>query len=670
MLRFPVARGIAGCPRWRFLARGLALLAVLVTLVILYGRYAAPTRVALVNYPGFQAAKFASAQDVGWVSIERFAGSDYSELAHFDVILVFGRGLTLSEQALADIKTVAASRVLYVDAPTNPAHGVNSVPPDHRKRVSAYIDNAGEQNYQNLLRYLRVEIQGRLLGVRQPAPPREIASDVLFHLGPTAIFDDLDSYERYYAQLPSYAPDRPKIALLTTVPGPFNANRDHIDALINRLEAERYRVYPLASASRRLSLLQQIEPDLVVLMPHGRLHTGDAREAIEWLQERNVPVLAPLSVFEHYDDWLDNPQGYQGGLLSMNVVLPELDGAVAPFVINAQFDDVSEAGIFKAIPGRLERFVELINGYVGLKRAANADKKVAIVYFRGPGKNALTAGNLEVARSLYNTLLELRQQGYDLSGLPDNYGAFKADLDWQGLVMSPRAPGQVETFLENGAPAILPAGQYRRWCQGLALDLCQQVESLYGPAPGDYLVSEQGIAVARLQYGNVALLPQPLPGFGSNTFALVHGTDKAPPHTYLAAYFWLRHVFAADAVIHFGTHGSLEFTPSKQVALSGADWSDALIGGIPHFYLYTMSNVGEAIIAKRRQLRDDCQPPHAALQSRRPRWGVARPAPGIGYLYRHRRCCKGTEPAHDQWPGQKAGAGSRPESRQRVPGRR
>ena len=111
---------------------------------------------------------------------------------------------------------------------------------------------------------------------------------------------------------------------------------------------------------------------------------------------------------------------------------------------------------------------------------------------------------------------------------------------------------------------------------------------------------DAALAVARVDFGNVVILPQPLPGIGEDTFRLIHGTLKAPPHPYVASYLWTRHEFQADAVMHFGTHGSLEFRPWKQIALSSFDWPDALIGGVPHVYLYIMSNIGEGIIAKRR----------------------------------------------------------------------
>ena len=105
----------------------------------------------------------------------------------------------------------------------------------------------------------------------------------------------------------------------------------------------------------------------------------------------------------------------------------------------------------------------------------------------------------------------------------------------------------------------------------------------------------------------MVLLPQNAAGSGDNAFKVVHGTNAAPPHTYIASYLWTQFGFKADALIHFGTHGSLEFTPRKQVALCSNDWSDRLVGALPHFYIYSIGNVGEGMIAKRRS--------YAGLQS-------------------------------------------------------
>ena len=130
------------------------------------------------------------------------------------------------------------------------------------------------------------------------------------------------------------------------------------------------------------------------------------------------------------------------------------------------------------------------------------------------------------------------------------------------------------------------------------------------------------LAVARVQFGNVVLLPQIAAGKGDNAFQIVHGTDAAPPHTYIASYLWTQYGFKADVLIHFGTHGSLEFTPKKQVALSNLDWPDRLVGTIPHFYLYTIGNVGEGLIAKRPLVCRSTVVPYTAFHGERSTWNA------------------------------------------------
>ena len=123
----------------------------------------------------------------------------------------------------------------------------------------------------------------------------------------------------------------------------------------------------------------------------------------------------------------------------------------------------------------------------------------------------------------------------------------------------------------------------------------------FGEFPGEYMSTADGkLGVSRVQFGNVVIMPQPAAGGGDNAFQIVHGTDVAPPHSYVAAYLWMQYGFKADAMIHFGTHGSLEFTPKKQAALCDLDWPDRLVGSVPHLYIYSIGNVGEGMIAKRR----------------------------------------------------------------------
>ncbi|MCU0758048.1 MAG: cobaltochelatase subunit CobN [Steroidobacteraceae bacterium] len=592
-------------PPLRAVALALAALLLAGAGWLAWSRYAAPTRVALVNYPGFQASRIIKSQPA-WVRAEVLPLEELGQIGRYDVALLFGRALQLdaAQQALVRRAGAAGTR-LYMEAPTNPDIDVTNLAGRDLDYVGAYLRNGGTTNYRRLLEYARSALDGKRLFAAQVAPPEQIGSDLLFHLDEALLFTDVAGFERWYATQPQFRADGPKIALLTSVPGPFNANRDHLDAMIGALEERGLRVYPIAAAQKRLEFLQAIDPDLVVMMPHGRLTLGQADEARDWLTARNIPMLAPVSLFQPHADWLEDQQGFAGALLTMNVVLPEIDGAVAPYAVNAQFPDADGNQVFKAIPERLERFVGMVEKWLKLRRAANADKRVAIVYYKGPGQNAMAAADLEVLPSLYATLRRLRDAGYTVTGLPESEQAFGELIQRQGPIIGPYARGDFERFLADGNPVRIPAKQFAQWCrEELADEMCAAVDAKFGPPPGDYMGVRDGrdepVTVARIEFGNVAILPQPLAGVGRDTFKVVHGTKEAPPHAYLAAYLWVRRGFAADAIVHFGTHGSLEFTPWKQVALSDRDWSDALIGNTPHFYVYTMGNVGEAIIAKRR----------------------------------------------------------------------
>ena len=169
------------------------------------------------------------------------------------------------------------------------------------------------------------------------------------------------------------------------------------------------------------------------------------------------------------------------------------------------------------------------------------------------------------------------------------------------MVLGSYAKGAQEEYLKKGHPLWLSSQQYEQWAKEvLPIEKYQEVVSRYGEAPGELLTKGDSIAIACVRYGNVLLFPQPRPALGDDDFRLVHGVEVAPPHSYLAPYLYIQKGFQADALIHFGTHGNLEFTPGRDAGMRPHDWSQQLIGSTPHFYYYTTSNIGEAIIAKRR----------------------------------------------------------------------
>ncbi|MDN5202752.1 cobaltochelatase subunit CobN [Fulvivirgaceae bacterium BMA10] len=586
---------------------------ILIVLIILsvigyrfYDKEVSHTKIAFINYQEFQLSRINKSNANNWIKIDVLKMDQLEKARDYSAVFIFGRGFQMSPQQMQTLQNAGyAGTNLFVEAATNPNVDVTNLKGDVLDKVTDYFRYGGTANYANLVAYVRKEMDGKTWFTDTPQEPKSIPRDVFIHIDETAVFEDFDTYETYLKDAGFHQPNRPKVTLLTSVPGPFNANRDHIDNLIGMLENRGLNVYTISAATKRLEFLKQTDPDLVILMPHGRLTLGQDEEAIAWLKKKNIPLLTPLSVFQPYEDWVDDPQGFAGPLLSMSVVLPEIDGGVNPYAIVAQYEDDKGYLSFQTIPDRLEKFGDMVDQWLTLKAKPNKDKKVAIYYFKGPGLNAMVAANMEVVPSIYNTLVKLKEAGYTVENLPESADQLWKMIKVQGAVLGPYAKGAFDNFLQEGNPALVETSVYEDWVnKDLEKESYQAVKEKFGEAPGEYLAtSEDGkdyIAVARLQFGNVVLLPQPLAGLGENTFKIVHGTKAAPPHPYIASYLWTRNEFQADAILHWGTHGSLEFTPGKQVALSGYDWTDALIGITPHFYIYTISNVGEGIIAKRR----------------------------------------------------------------------
>lgn len=564
------------------------------------------TKIAFINYQEFQLSRINKSNTTNWVEIESVDINELENIRDYAAVFIFGRGFQMSPNQMQTLQNAGYSGVnLFVEAATNPNVDVTNLKGKDLDFVTDYFNYGGTKNYANLLTYVRKEMDEKTWFVDEAESPKSIPSDVYIHKEETAIFEDLETYEAYLTKNDFHKPNQPKVALLTSVPGPFNANRDHIDQLIQMLEDRNLNVYTISAATKRLEFLKAVNPDVVIMMPHGRLTLGQDEQAQAWLKEKNIPLFTPLSVFQPYEKWVDDPQGFAGSLLSMSVVLPEIDGGINPYTIIAQYEDDMGYLSFQTIPERLDKFGDMVEKWLTLKKKPNKDKKIAIYYFKGPGQNAMVAANMEVVPSIYNTLVKLKEEGYAVDNLPSSADELWDMIKAQGSVLGPYAKGAFDEFLKKGNPELVETSVYENWVsKDLKAESYKAVQEKYGEAPGEYLsTSKDGkdyIAVARLQFGNVVLLPQPLSGVGEDTFKIVHGAKVAPPHPYIASYLWTKNEFQPDAIFHWGTHGSLEFTPGKQVALSGYDWTDALIGITPHFYIYTISNVGEGIIAKRR----------------------------------------------------------------------
>ena len=324
---------------------------------------------------------------------------------------------------------------------------------------------------------------------------------------------------------------------------------------------------------------------------------SDSAAAEELLATMDVPYVAahPLE-FQTLEEWATSERGLGPIETTMLVALPEIEGATAPTVFAGRhgpdwFDQNPDAtgGPKAMMPAteRVDALTDRIAKLVALRRSARADRKLAIVlYGFPPNAGAVgTAAYLGVFESLWNTLNALKSGGYTID-LPASLDALRAAV----------LQGNAQDFGQDAnVAAKIPADRMVAEEPHLA-----EIEAQWGPAPGKHQANGAEVFVLGAHFGNVFVGVQPAFGYEGDPMRLLFEKGFAPTHAFAAFYRYIRNDLNADAVLHFGMHGALEFMPGKQSGPSAACWPDRLIGDLPNIYLYAANNPSEATLAKRR----------------------------------------------------------------------
>lgn len=308
----------------------------------------------------------------------------------------------------------------------------------------------------------------------------------------------------------------------------------------------------------------------------------EARETLEGVDVGYLDMI-PLA-FQKVEEWQQDDIGLTPMQMAMNIAIPELDGATDPLVYGGPTAGQDK---FVALEPQIELAAERITRRVGLRRKENAEKKVAVVLFNFPPNlgNVGTAAYLDVFQSLHRMLIELKTEGYDVE-IPADPDALREEILHENSMMY-GTPSSVGAFLS--------LEEYRTLFPDYV-----GIENFWGHAPGDMLTDGRRFYIMGKQYGNIFVGVQPTFGYERDPMRLLMAKDAAPHHGFAAFYTWLEKVFGADAVVHFGTHGALEFMPGKQAGMSELCWPTRLLGSLPNFYYYSVNNPSEATIAKRR----------------------------------------------------------------------
>ena len=575
-----------------FLAACVALPAVAGLLI--WHCWAKPTRIAFANYPEYILAPMLD-QDIN-PAIEavplQWTEKSGPELKDFDFVLFFGMGLNFTarqQEILRNLKTP-----VYTTSSTRSETALATLSLKQKEVIQQYLRYGGKKNFRNMLDYIRYAVDGKRIRAPKPAPPAKVEYKTYFHIREEDSFQTFEQYMNWYRKSGRSKENAPLICLLSGNGG------GALEDLIRALENKGLNVVAANGMWSIAEDLDKIKPDLIVYQPHGRL----GEDAVKYLKKHNIPLFCPIKVNEEYEKYLKDQRGMTGGMLSQSITMPELDGGTVPFVLSALFRNKRGLLEFRTIPDRLERFSELVRKTVMLKRIPNKDKKIALIYYGSIGKEAATAG-LGISQSVLNILKRMQAEGYTTGPLPADADELDRELKANNAVFGTNAGilmGREKLESEHVQTVLIKPEEYARWVKkSMPVALYKSVTDRYGDFPGKSFRTPDGnMLIGRIRFGNVILMPQSLPGEGSDETKLIHGVKMAPPHTYIATYLYLRHGFKADAMMHLGTHGSLEFTPWKQVALSSYDWPDVLVGEMPHYYLYIINNIGEAQIAKRR----------------------------------------------------------------------
>ena len=562
--------------------------------ILLWNRLASPTRIAFVNYQAIELGQISKANDNPFIKISELPVDRLDRASDYDMVFLFAMGLRITdEQRQALIDAAENGTPVFTQGATNPQNMIVLVDSIDNEFIRQY-NAGGRANYRNMLRYVRKFIDGKKFFTDEPGDPAASASSLLYYPSDDdgLNFSSVADYEKWLRKEGKWSDAAPKIIL--------TGQMGVADSLVAQLERTGNIVYPVNVIQTFIAggHADSISAAALINMAHGRM--GD--RVVAWLDANNVPLFSPVNANRDYDEWRNDKMGMNGGFLSQSIVTPEIDGAIRPFTLFAHFTGGDGLPYLEAIPDRLPDFVATVNNHIALQRKPNADKKLAIFYFKGPGQNALVAEGMEVAPSLFNLLTRLKAEGYAVTSLPADAAGLEKLINENGKVFNDYATGARADFVSTRHPRLVSREEYDRWCAlSFSKEMRADIDAVDGEFPGHGLSDGEGnAALACLQFGNVALIPQTAAGLGDDDFRIVHGTDAAPPHNYVAAYLWARHGFGADALMHFGAHGSLEFTPRKQAALGSGDWPDRLVGPMPHVYVYATSNVGEAMMAKRR----------------------------------------------------------------------
>jgi cobaltochelatase CobN len=478
--------------------------------------------------------------------------------------------------------------------------------------LSKYWRFSTPENIENMLFLIGREYFG-LRDLPKPSPPQIRDRLCVLDPGSGESFENLDQLWNRTG----FNPQRGTVALLYSISNyPVDAYPVVAD-LLEKLK-EKFNVVPIAVTRLegedldriRKILVSEGKPlvDLLVNLVAFRLGQGpmggSVKPALHFLQELNVPVLHPFLISKRtITEWKKDPEGVKTGEFLLHYFLPEQDGNIEHYPIAAIGQQEDRFAEYSLIEERVDHLMQRMQSWINLRNKPNKDKKVAlIIYDYPPGEENVGSGAfLDTFSSLEQILKRLKEEGYPVPALTGE--ELHHHFIEEGRLNTPVWQADFP------ADAVrVSRKMYRGYSN--SIQEAEKILTRWGIFPGEIMAEEQAVVLPAFVSGNLFIGLQPSRGGFEGQRDQYHDKNIPPHHQFLAFYRWLEEDFHADVCLHIGTHGTLEFLPGKEKALSGACFPDALLGSMPHLYLYYSGNPSEAMLAKRRS--------HAAVISHLP----------------------------------------------------
>src|ERR671921_159237 len=491
---------------------------------------------------------------------------------------------------------------------------LSTVPSGTVLEAFEYLRHGGVRNTENLLRFVADAVLMEGYGFEPASPLPEVG---IYHPG----LPEDSSVEELLAR---HDPARPTVGVIFYRAHWMSGNTAFVDDLVEALEAAGADALPVYCYSLRagpdgrvqgLELLKdRVDCLITTVLAGGGSNAADARrsgspeEWLEWdvpaLEELGVPIIQGICTTSTREAWVASDAGLSPLDTAWQVAIPEFDGRIigVPFSFKERLGETSPVGtpltLYKAHPERTARLAGLAARFANLGRIPNSEKRVAVLLSNYPTKHSRVgnAVGLDTPASAIGLLDAMWKTGYTVEGAPE-----RGDELIHSLVAAGGHDLEFLTEAQLGnAAGRLGAKRYTEWFGRLPEDLRSDVEEHWGRPPGDLYVDGDEFVVAGLSFGNVFVGIQPPRGFGENPIAIYHDPDLPPTHHYLAAYWWMIEEFGADAIVHLGKHGTLEWLPGKSLGLSPSCAPDAALRDVPLFYPFVVNDPGEGTQAKRR----------------------------------------------------------------------